>query len=82
MSREMRNYHIMIKQGMTWYNLESVKSETTLYFLDGMSTPARVQHPAWIFQVQTTSRSSGHGSQKSHLCRGCTFQERQHNTTS
>ena len=24
MSREMQNFHIMIKQGMTWYNLESV----------------------------------------------------------
>ena len=24
MSSEMRNFHIMIKQGMTWYNLESV----------------------------------------------------------
>ena len=24
MSREMRNFHIMVKQGMTWYNLESV----------------------------------------------------------
>ena len=23
MSREMRNFHIMIKQGMTWYNLET-----------------------------------------------------------
>ena len=28
-----------------------------------MSTPARVQLPAWIFQVQATSRSSGCGSQ-------------------
>ena len=24
MSREMQNFHIMVKQGMTWYNLESV----------------------------------------------------------
>ena len=24
MSRETQNFHIMIKQGMTWYNLESV----------------------------------------------------------
>ena len=24
MSRETRNFHIMIKQGMTWYNLETV----------------------------------------------------------
>ena len=24
MSREMRNFHIMVKQGMTWYNLETV----------------------------------------------------------
>ena len=24
MSRETRNFHIMVKQGMTWYNLESV----------------------------------------------------------
>ena len=24
MSREMQNFHIMVKQGMTWYNLETV----------------------------------------------------------
>ena len=24
MSRETQNFHIMVKQGMTWYNLESV----------------------------------------------------------
>ena len=24
MSREIQNFHIMVKQGMTWYNLESV----------------------------------------------------------
>ena len=23
-SKEMQNFHIMVKQGMTWYNLESV----------------------------------------------------------
>ena len=24
MSRETQNFHIMVKQGMTWYNLETV----------------------------------------------------------
>ena len=24
MSRETRNFHMMVKQGMTWYNLETV----------------------------------------------------------
>ena len=24
MSREMLNFHMMVKQGMTWYNLETV----------------------------------------------------------
>ena len=25
MSREIQNFHIMVKQGMTWYNIEKYK---------------------------------------------------------
>ena len=39
MSREMQNFHIMVKQGMTWYNLETINSQN-IFILDGMSTPA------------------------------------------
>ena len=47
-----------------------------------MSTPARVQLLAWILQVQTTSRSSGHGSQNHIYAGDAHFQERQNDTTS
>ena len=47
-----------------------------------MSTPARVQLPAWIFQVQTTSRSRGGGSQNHVYAGDAHFQERQNDTTS
>ena len=47
-----------------------------------MSTPARVQLPPQIFQMQTTSRSSGRGSQNHVLAGDAHFQERQNDTNS
>ena len=47
-----------------------------------MSTPARVQLPAWIFQVQTTNRSSGHESQNHVYVGDAHFLERQNDITS
>ena len=47
-----------------------------------MSTPTRVQLPAWMFQVQTTSRSSGCGSQNHVYVGDAHFQERHNDTTS
>ena len=32
MSRETQNFHIMVKQGMTWYNLETVYILEHFYF--------------------------------------------------
>ena len=45
-SKETQNFHIMIKQGITWYNLEMESRNSinlqTLYFRYGMPTSTRV----------------------------------------
>ena len=59
MNRESQNFHIMIKQGITWYNLETEINSINLqifHFRYGMPTPTRVQFPAQILQMQTPSR--------------------------
>ena len=33
MNRESQNFHIMIKQGITWYNLETETVQTYRYFI-------------------------------------------------
>ena len=54
MNREMLNLHVMIRQGITWYNLE-IETEivsTQIYIFHiseyGMFSSARMQLPAWF----------------------------------
>ena len=36
-SKETQNFHLMIKQGITWYNLETVNLQI-FYFRNGVPT--------------------------------------------
>ena len=67
--KETQNFHIMIKQGITWYNLEkqnrnSMNSQI-LHFRYGVSTLTRVQFSTWILQMQTPNRSGRHRDEDS-----------------
>ena len=53
MNREPLNLHIMVKQGITWYNLETGTETVQLKYIFHISecamfTSARMQLPAWF----------------------------------
>ena len=63
-SKETQNFHIMIKQGITWYNLET-EIETvwiSKYFILDMACLLQPEcnFCTWILQMQTPSRSGRH----------------------
>ena len=61
-SKETQKFHIMIKQRITWYNLENGSRNSInlqiFHFRYGMPTSTRVQFSTWILWMQTPSGSS------------------------
>ena len=75
MNREPLNLYIMIRQGTTWYNLETEIVYTKIYIFhiseNGMFTSARMQLPVWFLQMQTPGRG-GRWKSKDHIHAGDT----------
>ena len=76
MNREPLNFYMMIRQGITWYKLETETETVQLKFIFhiseyGMFTSARMQLPAWFLQVQTAGRG-GQCRSKDHIHAGDT----------
>ena len=75
-SKEPLNFHMMIRQGITWNNLET-EMETVLTKICftfqineyGMLTTARMQLLAWFLQVQTPGRG-GRCRSENHIYAG------------
>ena len=77
-NKEPLNFHLMIRQGITWYNLETEIETvyTKIWFTFqinkyGMLTTAIMQLLAWFLQVQTPSRG-GRCRSKNHIYAGYT----------
>ena len=60
MIREPLNFHMMIRQGITWFNLEAEIPEvykSKFIFKDGLFTSTRMQFLAWVLQMLVLGRS-------------------------
>ena len=81
MNRESPNFHMMIKQGITWYNLEIEIETVSVYILFhfrySMPTSTRVLLSAWLLQMQTASRGGRHRGENNINAGDAYFQERQ-----
>ena len=74
MKKEPLLFHIMLKQGITWFTLASGTQETTWNnitetvndnidtFSDGLYSQTRMQLLAWVLQVPSNNRNHGHQS--------------------